>query len=226
MFCFCTSSAAINEVNGNGQASGDALECFEGLGGWRSTRYWPKKVDQPKCDATGSHLRRNGDFGCSEIKQQIRDNWSRKNCGTGDQTSSETASGLVSEPIQVSEPHRVAKTLTKRQKKHESTSRNQTESSRTVSDDSEIIFLCSSGESSMARSSRTQIHQHQGTLDIDVLSNEMRQSDSQEIGCSDNDHSDARARQLEADEMLARELQEQLYHELPLFGGGEVCLPN
>ncbi|XP_031249928.1 uncharacterized protein LOC116107768 [Pistacia vera] len=216
------SSAAINEVNGNGQASGVASECFEGLGGWRSTHSRPKKVDQPICNATGSHLRRNGDIGCSEIKQQSRDNWSRGNYRTRDLTSSQTASRLVSEPIQVSEPHRVADTLTKRQKKHESTSRNQTESSRTVCDDSEIIFLGSSGESSIARSSRSQSHQHQGILDIDELSPEMRHSDSQVIGCSDNDDSDVRARQLEADEMLARELQEQLYHELPVFGDGEI----
>lgn len=41
-------------------------------------------------------------------------------------------------------------------------------------------------------------------------------------GCSNGDNMDARYWQLEADAMLARELQEQLYQEGDLFNGGEV----
>lgn len=46
---------------------------------------------------------------------------------------------------------------------------------------------------------------------------------SSEIRNTGNDVSDVRARQIEADEILARELQEELYNEVPVVGVDEVC---
>lgn len=123
---------------------------------------------------------------------------------------------------QISKPCQVANTATKRQKKQESTSSNRGQCSQTISDDTDIVFLDSSGESSRSRPSRIRSQRHQGILDIADLSPELRNCDSQGVDCPNNDDSDAIARQLEVDQMLALELQEQLYHELPLFLSGEV----
>lgn len=59
-------------------------------------------------------------------------------------------------------------------------------------------------------------------IEVDELSPAVRNTTSQSIDDVHNDDSDARARQVEADEMLARELQEQLYHEGPVVEGREV----
>ncbi|KAJ4722924.1 E3 ubiquitin-protein ligase SDIR1 [Melia azedarach] len=160
--------------------------------GWRSAHNHSKNVDHRLPDSTGLHSRRNDDIRCASELDQIR------------------------------EPRHVANIFTKRQKKHESTSKNHRENSGKVPDDSEVMFLGTSGESSRSRSSRIQIQQRQRILDVDELSPEMRCSDPQGADCSNNDDSEARARQLEADEMLARELQEQFYHESPAFGGPEI----
>ncbi|CBI33356.3 unnamed protein product, partial [Vitis vinifera] len=56
-------------------------------------------------------------------------------------------------------------------------------------------------------------------IEIDEQSPEIRHVASRNGGSMNNDDSDARARQIEADEILARELQEQLYHEMPVDGG-------
>lgn len=95
--------------------------------------------------------------------------------------------------------------------------------------DSEIVCLGSSVEPSNSRSTRDPNRNGLGVLDpvieIDEFSPEVRDNCSRNIGCSSNDDSDARARQLEADEMLARELQEELYNEVPGVGVavGQVC---
>lgn len=123
---------------------------------------------------------------------------------------------------QISKPCLVANTATKRQKKQESTSSNRGQCSQTISDDTDIVFLDSSGESSRSRPSRIRSQRHQGILDIADLSPELRNCDSQGVDCPNNDDSDAIARQLEVDQMLALELQEQLYHESPLFLSGEI----
>jgi hypothetical protein len=138
--------------------------------------------------------------------------------------AAQTASRIDSDVDRVAGPHHAANTLTRRQKKHKLTSRNPGECSTSVSDDSDIVFLGSSGENS--RSSRLQTRQNWGGLDpvieVDELSPEMRQTISRGLDCINIDDSDSRARQVEADEMLARELQEQLYHEEPVVGGDGV----
>ncbi|CAN0875589.1 E3 ubiquitin-protein ligase SDIR1 [Linum grandiflorum] len=91
------------------------------------------------------------------------------------------------------------------------------ESSSSVHDDSDILFLGSS-----QGSSRLHNRQHDSSLRRNELSLETRQHDTQEVGFVDADELEARARQLEADEMLARELQEQLYHEMPVYGEEET----
>lgn len=135
-----------------------------------------------------------------------------------------------SEMEQSSGPSRAENTFTKRLKKQGSNSRNRGECSTSVSEDSDIFFLGSSIESTNTRSSRHQGSQSRSisgpVIELDGFSPPVRHSTPQILDCTNNDDSEARARQVEADEMLARELQEQLYDEMPMLGGGVVRIPN
>ncbi|KAL2530900.1 uncharacterized protein Fot_23501 [Forsythia ovata] len=104
-----------------------------------------------------------------------------------------------------------ANTLMKRQKQG-SISSSSGEGSASTNDDPEILFLSSPGEPSNSRSTSSGVGRLQSIIEID---------DSPELK-RDASNEDARVRQLEADEMLARELQEQLYNEMPVLGVGEV----
>ena len=171
------------------------------------------------------------------VSQQHEDRAERRDTGSGiscraqcdvakDCDSAQTAAEIVSEVDQIAGQHYAPNTLSRRQKKHRLTSRNRGECSTSVTDDSDIVILGSYGEPSNSRSSRIQTRQRRGSLgpliEVDDLSTEMRQNLSHDLDRTNNDDSDARARQLEADEMLARELQEQLYNEMPVVGGHEV----
>lgn len=125
-------------------------------------------------------------------------------------------------PNQINQPRLVGNTVTKRQKKHELNVRNRGRNSRLVSDGTEIVLLDSPGESSRPRSSTAQSHQNHGTFEINELPSETTNGNSEGVVFIDEDDSAARARQVEADEMMALRLQEQLYHEMPTFGGNEV----
>ncbi|KAH7573084.1 hypothetical protein JRO89_XS03G0064800 [Xanthoceras sorbifolium] len=203
--------------------SRDAFGCNEELGGWRSTHHHLKKVDHSLSNANGSKSRRNDDVGCFAIKRlESSDNRSGKAYGPREQNADQTAPRLVSELDQINQPRLVGNAVTKRQKQHELTSRNRGQSSKMVSDGSEIVFLGSSGESSRPRSSTIRSHQNHGIVEINELSPETRHGNSQGVVCINDDDSAARTRQVEADEMLALRLQEQLYDELPAFGGDEI----
>lgn len=78
------------------------------------------------------------------------------------------------------------------------------------SNEPDVSIIGSSGEPSSSRSSRIQNHQRQGTqvLEIDDSSPQVRVP--RRVA---SDESDVKERQIEADELLARELQEQLYRE-------------
>ncbi|KAL0392615.1 UNVERIFIED_CONTAM: hypothetical protein Sradi_2484300 [Sesamum radiatum] len=108
--------------------------------------------------------------------------------------------------------HSAASTLIKRQKQG-STSSNCGECSTSVSDDPEVMFLSSSAKVSSSRATFGSVSDLQPIIEVDEFSPQPRRNDHDE---------DARARQVEADEMLARELQEQLYNEVPVFGVEEV----
>ncbi|KAF2285626.1 hypothetical protein GH714_006040 [Hevea brasiliensis] len=212
---FGTNNKAANETS---NASRDAL-----LGDWRNTHNRAKKIHQTEGEDVcfideleeNKVIRRNN--GNGNVTKNTHD--------SGDQGEGQTASRLASVLNQITQPHHIGNIHSKRQKKHGLTSRNHNECSIMVTDDPEILFLGSSEEPSSSRSSRTLNRQQKGifepTYEIDELVPEMRNNSSPGLG-SINDESDARARQVEADEMLARELQEQLYHEAPIIGGSEI----
>ncbi|XP_057470832.1 uncharacterized protein LOC130759670 [Actinidia eriantha] len=124
----------------------------------------------------------------------------------------------MSELVNDSGHHAAASTHIKRQKQVYA-SRSYGESSTSASVDSEIMFLGSSGVQLNSRPTRNQSGHGPGILDpvieIDEFSPEVRHIGSHNADDSSNDDSNDRARQVEADEMLARELQEQLYNEAP-----------
>lgn len=219
------------EADRSKNASRDAYVFSEGLGGWRSTRIRSRKTDNPLSDAAGCLSGRNGVGSFVSQQHENRAERSginrRAQCDVAkDQDAAPTASEIVSEVDQIAGPHYAANTLSRRQKKHKLTSRNRGECSTSVTDDSDIVILGSSGESSNSRSARFRTRQHWGSLnpviEVDELSPEMRQNLSHDLERMNNDDSDTRARQLEADEMLARELQEQLYNEVPVVGVPEI----
>lgn len=114
-----------------------------------------------------------------------------------------------------------ASTSIKRQK-HNSASSNHGEASTSV--DSDIMFLGSSLEPSNSRStsSRNSRSILNPIIEIEEFSPELRSGSRNRLHSTSDSDSNARERQLEADEMLARELQEQLYNEAPGGGNGEV----
>ncbi|XP_073112164.1 uncharacterized protein [Elaeis guineensis] len=95
---------------------------------------------------------------------------------------------------------------------------------------SEVSYLGSSFHPSDARSTRARNSQHHSVqlgpvIDVDELrSPEATCSDSQERTVSDD--SSFRARQVESDELLARQLQEQFYNELLGFENTEEIDAN
>lgn len=246
----CRSSIARSEqTSGTSNASGDAFRCFDGFGGWRNTRNRTKKPNLPLSDE-GQQLPRTKDDPSyinehNETKVVRRD--SGKGVGSGvdnddqeDQnavsfrngcalTEAQAVSRPMSQSVHVAGHRGATRTLMKRQKQG-STSSNHGQSSTSAAVDSEIVFLASSKEPLPSRSTRNQRDNGPRILDldhpvieVDEFSPEVRHYVSHNIDAGSNDSSDDRARQVEADEMLARELQEQLYHEVPGVEDDDVC---
>ncbi|CAL2224512.1 unnamed protein product [Prunus armeniaca] len=218
------------EANGIRDVSSNISGRSEGLGGWRTTRNRSSQIDYFLPDSTEPLPRRTNGVGNfvnqHQNRVERRDTRSRGNRRTEDDVAEELnaaqkASGLVSELDRIPGSCHAAKTVTKRQRKQGLSLGNHAECSTSVSGDSDIAFL---GSSENSKSSRIQRPQFQGmssrVIEVDDLSPAAGHSVPQSID-SINDDSNARARQLEADEILARELQEQLYHEVPISGGGE-----
>ncbi|KAL0388263.1 UNVERIFIED_CONTAM: hypothetical protein Sradi_2708100 [Sesamum radiatum] len=115
------------------------------------------------------------------------------------------------EPGQLDGHCSVVTTLTTKQKQG-STSRTLGKCSTSVSGDPEVVFLSSSAGPSNSRSTSSIMENSQPIIEVSEF--------SPELGRNSHDE-DARFRQVEADEVLARELQEQFYNEVPILGVGQ-----
>ncbi|MBA0713790.1 hypothetical protein Golax_012803 [Gossypium laxum] len=228
--CISLSGSAVN----NGEASGtngDSIrdECFEEKGGWRSAHNRSKNAEH----AASHRFSRFKNVGCHVSQQNENKVVKRNNASRGSNRipsgclencdATETAPVTFSKFNQKSEPSHAENLLSKRQTKHVLSSGNSGESSRVIPNDTDIVFLGSSWGSSSLGSSRINTGHHLNVLDLDELS-EMRGTnvDANHGDCVNDEEAEARARQVEADEVLARELQEQLYHEVSIYGNNEI----
>ncbi|RDX95444.1 E3 ubiquitin-protein ligase SDIR1, partial [Mucuna pruriens] len=212
-------SPVINyeEVNGTSNAIRNSLQNSGGQGGWRTTHN-ERNADQPLRDVNGHHSRRNNDVG-RLINRQNANRMDRRNTGSGQSSKhvhgslghkARPTSVIIEDVDQSSGTRPTADILTKRQRKRDSHSGTPNE----ASSNSEIMFLDTFGESSS--SSRSPVL-HPEVVELSTPSYTNRSSED----LDDNDNSsEARARQVEADEILARELQEQLYHDDSFEGRG------
>ncbi|XP_062109081.1 uncharacterized protein LOC133819762 isoform X2 [Humulus lupulus] len=231
-------AASSSFATGTGEAKGvsnggrDESGCSQSLVGWRNTHNNSRKLDNSMGDVA-LHLSRQMDGRRNSFHQPLdRRTGSRRNsqteCDFAEGQNQVLTAPSVSQMEQSRGAPRAEMILPKRLKKQgsPSSSRNNGECSTSILEDSDVLFLGSSKESTNTRSSR--LHRSRSraipgqAIEVDVLSSPVRNSSPQILDCTDNDDSEARARQVEADEMLARELQEQLYHEMPIVGGSEI----
>ncbi|KAL6535128.1 hypothetical protein OROMI_026502 [Orobanche minor] len=103
-------------------------------------------------------------------------------------------------------------TIIKRQK-HGVASSAYGQCSTSVGDDPDFVSLCSPAEAVNSAFTTCNLNNSEQIIEVDELSPQLRREAGDE---------DVRSRQVEADELLARELQEQFYNEAPVFGAGEV----
>lgn len=187
--------------------------------GWRSTRNRTKHVN-PTLSDEGQLLSRTKNDQRS-VNQQKQNSMVRRDNGSG----SRNLLGGVYHGRNENGQSAAVSTFTKRQK-HNSASSNHSETSTSV--DSEIMFLGSSVEPSNSRStsSRNSHRILNPIIEINEFSPEVRRGSCNRLHSTSNSDLHAREMQLEADEMLARELQEQLYNEAPGVGNAEVCNIN
>ncbi|KAL6503552.1 hypothetical protein OROGR_025475 [Orobanche gracilis] len=85
--------------------------------------------------------------------------------------------------------------------------------STSVGHDPDFVSLCSPAEAVNSAFTTCNLNNSEQIIEVDELSPQLRRDAGDE---------DVKSRQVEADELLARELQEQFYNEAPVFGSGEV----
>ncbi|KAL2947401.1 hypothetical protein AAZX31_20G067800 [Glycine max] len=216
------------EINGPSNAIRNPLQYSGGQGGWRTTHN-ERNANQPSNDVNGHHSRRSDDIGRFNYRQNTN-RMDRRNTGSGQSSkhvhvsqsdhTAQPTSVFIPYVDQSSRAHPTADILTKRQRKRESPSGimflGSTGESSSSSQNPEVIELLSTPRGS-SNSSRSSVLDHEV---VDLLSTPRYANRSSE-DLDDNDNSsEAQARQMEADERLARELQEQLYHDDPFEGRG------
>ncbi|XP_059292611.1 uncharacterized protein LOC132046053 [Lycium ferocissimum] len=185
-------------------SSRDLFRHFDQSGGWRSTRNRTSNMD-----LSLSNVRRTSERDSGQDSASIRH-------------VSGVSAGPKGSPrgpqCRLINGHCTAPNTVKKRLKQGPASSSHGECSTSVSNDVDVVLLTSPESRVNTRSTRNPSHVGTGVgpvIDVDSPSSNTRHE-----GSSRNE--DARASQLEADERLARELQEQLYNEVPSFGGGEI----
>ncbi|GFP95728.1 E3 ubiquitin-protein ligase sdir1 [Phtheirospermum japonicum] len=206
----------------------DAGKSIEESGGWRSTRNRNREINLSSPEEELHVISGRPPLRYSSQHHENRFGRSEKgvSVANGDDKGSKSISSehAYPQPLKEAVSHQrnrlgrlngtrpTASTLIKRQKQG-STSSTCGQCSTPVSDDPEVVSLFSPAEAAYSRSTSRNVDRLEQIIEVDEFSPQLR--------CDAHDE-EVRARQVEADEHLARELQEQLYNEVPAFGFAEV----
>ncbi|XP_014514371.1 uncharacterized protein LOC106772468 [Vigna radiata var. radiata] len=210
---FCTANSPVinhEEVTGTNNDTRNSLQYPGGQGGWRTTRN-DRNANQHMCDVHGHRMTRNNGVGrfINRRNTHIVDG---RNIGSGQSSThvqhspqsdhiAQRSSVIMPDVGQSAVNRPTADILAKRQRRRESPG----ESSSSYP---EVVELLSTPRNS-ASSSRS----HGLDPEVVELVSTPRHKSSEDLDDNNNNSLEARARQVEADEILARELQEQLYHD-------------
>lgn len=220
-----SSEKAVEATDYNGSAG----KSVEESGAWRSTRNWTRETDnisssdkehhsiKERVTPRFQHLEKRLDRRGKGITVVNGDNHSEDPSMNSSehfraQTSKESVSHSRARLGKLNGPRSAADTLIKRQKQGSGLSR-YGDCSTSISDDLEVILLSSPTDAAISRSTSSNANNMPQIIEVDESSPQLRR---------DIHNEDDRARQVEADELLARELQEQFYNEMPVFGAEEV----
>ncbi|KAG9447662.1 hypothetical protein H6P81_013790 [Aristolochia fimbriata] len=208
----------------------DIFKCAEDLGGWQCTRNRSKKTSLPASKETKSIKGRSSSLGVNEGGTHGAIEFPRINNEVPVILDHSTASNCLAQPssstLSVSDLERESnigdRKLMKRAKKSSYLQNPFAECSGSTVDDPDYSFLQRSERSSNvlpSRSCNPQSRRRVSIIDVDKLSTPQGQTNNFD-GIDDmvNDTSIARTRQVEADEEIARQLQEQFYNEMPEVG--------
>ncbi|KAJ8530713.1 hypothetical protein K7X08_023594 [Anisodus acutangulus] len=203
-------------------SSRDVFRSFDESGGWGSTRNRSSNMN-----LSLSNVRRTSERDCAHFvshpsgsRVMRRDDASSCQDSASIRHVSGVSTGQGSPPgpqCRQINGHRTAPNTVKKRLKQGPASSSHGECSISVSDDADIILLTS--PESRVHTTKNPSHVGSGgepVIDVDSPSSTTRREGSRVV-CSSSRNEDARA-QLEADERLARELQEQLYNEVPSLG--------
>lgn len=210
---------------------------FDESGGWRSTRNRSSNMNLPlpnlhrTSERDSAHfvshpsgsrvMRRDDATSCQDSASNNQDSASIRHLSG---VSAGTKGSPLGPQCRKINGHRTAPSTVKKRPKQGPASSSHGECSTSVSDDVDIICLTSPESRVNTRSTRNP--SHVGTAVEPVIVADSPSSTTRHEGsrvvCSSSRNEDARASQVDADERLARELQEQLYNEVPSFGVGEV----
>lgn len=223
----------LGEYKGTNDTPVNLGKGCERLGGWRTTHAHAKKARHgsetddllPGGTDNAGNLFQN----CDNIVGRRTSSYPHNSTSCGNIANKDThqlISEIVSEAGQTHGRPNSTRTSTRRQNNREVSFGNGNSRNRSVSNNSDVINLVSPRYSRNPSSARQLRHQHQGAsssvIEIDDTSPGIGQSGTPILDTLSSFESDSRLRQLEADEMLARELQEQLYNDSPMLGNGEM----
>ncbi|TMW90207.1 hypothetical protein EJD97_016087 [Solanum chilense] len=211
-------------------SSRDVFRSFDESGGWRSTRNRSSNMNLSLPNLHRTVERDSAHFVTHPSGSRVMRRDDATSCH--DSASIRHLSGVSGGPKgPPPEPqcrqingHRTAPSTVKKRLKQGPASSSHGECSTSVSKDVDIICLSSPESRVNTRSTRNPSHvgiDVEPVIVVDSPSSTIRHEGSRVV-CSSSRNEDARASQVDADERLARELQEQLYNEVPSFGVGEI----
>ncbi|XP_055813823.1 uncharacterized protein LOC129883232 isoform X2 [Solanum dulcamara] len=218
-------------------SSRDVFRSFDESGGWKSTRNRSSNMNFPLPNLHRTSERDSAHFVSHPSGSRVMRRDDATSCQDSASNNQDSASirhlygvsaGTKGSPLGTQcrqiNGHRTAQSTVKKRPKQGPASGSHCKCSTSVSDDVDIICLASPESRVNTRSTRNP--SHVGTAVEPVIVADSPSSTTRYEGsrvvCGSSRNEDARASQVDADERLARELQEQLYNEVPSFGVGEI----